>query len=39
VRPYGVVAAFADGITTDRAAVEAAMTSPWANGEFDGRLT
>jgi transposase len=34
-----LVAAFANGITKDRAAVSAAITSPWSNGQTEGQIT
>jgi len=30
---------FARGITTDEAAVGAAITSPWSNGQTEGQIT
>ncbi|OWJ69230.1 ISL3 family transposase [Inquilinus limosus] len=34
-----LVAAFARGVTKDRAAVSAAITSPWSNGQTEGQIT
>ncbi|SEF11113.1 Transposase [Rhizobiales bacterium GAS191] len=34
-----LVAAFANGITKDRAAVSAAITSSWSNGQTEGQIT
>lgn len=34
-----LVATFANGITKDQAAVSAAITSPWANGQTEGQIT
>jgi len=33
-----IVAAFANGVTKDRAAVEAAVRSPWSNGQTEGQI-
>lgn len=33
-----IVAAFANGVMKDRAAVEAAITSPWSNGQTEGQI-
>lgn len=35
----GLVASFANGIVKDRAAVSAAITSPWSNGQTEGQIT
>ncbi|TBD92818.1 hypothetical protein ELH14_07040 [Rhizobium ruizarguesonis] len=35
----GLVASFANGVVKDRAAVSAAMTSPWSNGQTEGQIT
>ncbi|MDZ5650598.1 ISL3 family transposase [Nitrospirillum sp. BR 11828] len=35
----GLVASFANGINKDRAAVAAAITSPWSNGQTEGQIT
>ncbi|MCK3781316.1 transposase, partial [Ensifer sesbaniae] len=35
----GLVASFANGIVKDRAAVSAALTSPWSNGQTEGQIT
>ena len=34
-----VIASFASGITRDRAAVRAAITEPWSNGQTEGQIT
>ncbi|NBJ13879.1 ISL3 family transposase [Microvirga arsenatis] len=34
-----LVAPFANGIVKDRAAVSAAITSPWSNGQTEGQIT
>ena len=34
-----LVAAFASGIIKDQAAVSAAITSPWSNGQTEGQIT
>ena len=34
-----VIAPFASGITRDRAAVRAAITEPWSNGQTEGQIT
>jgi transposase len=34
-----LVATFANGITKDQAAVSAAITSPWSNGQTEGQIT
>jgi transposase len=34
-----VLASFAKGIVADRAAVAAAMTQPWSNGQTEGQIT
>ena len=34
-----VLASFGKGIVTDRAAVTAAMTQPWSNGQTEGQIT
>jgi transposase len=33
------VASFANGITKDKAAVNAAITLPWSNGQTEGQIT
>ena len=35
----GLVGPFANGILKDRAAVSAAITSPWSNGQTEGQIT
>jgi transposase len=35
----GLVASFANGVAKDRAAVAAAIASPWSNGQTDGQIT
>ena len=35
----GLVASFANGVVRDRAAVSAAITSPWFNGQKEGQIT
>ncbi len=35
----GLVASFARGVGQDRAAVQAAMTLPWSNGQTEGQIT
>lgn len=34
-----LIASFANGVMKDRAAVMAAMTSPWSNGQTEGQIT
>lgn len=34
-----LVASFASGILRDRAAVHAAITQPWSNGQTEGQIT
>ena len=34
-----LVASFANGIVKDKAAVSAAITSPWSNGQTEGQIT
>jgi transposase len=34
-----LIASFASGITRDRAAVHAAITEPWSNGQTEGQIT
>ena len=34
-----LVASFASGVLKDRAAVAAAITSPWSNGQTEGQIT
>jgi transposase len=34
-----VIASFASGITRDRAAVRAAITESWSNGQTEGQIT
>ena len=34
-----LVASFANGVTKDRAAVAAAIVSPWSNGQTEGQIT
>ena len=34
-----LVASFANGITKNKAAVSAAITSPWSNGQTEGQIT
>ena len=34
-----LVASFANGIVKDQAAVSAAITSPWSNGQTEGQIT
>ena len=34
-----LIASFANGILTDKAAVIAAITSPWSNGQTEGQIT
>ncbi|MEZ2223528.1 ISL3 family transposase [Rhizobium sp. RCC_161_2] len=34
-----LVAAFANGVAKDRAAVSAAISSPWSNGQTEGQIT
>ena len=33
------VASFANGVIKDKAAVSAAITSPWSNGQTEGQIT
>jgi transposase len=35
----GLVASFATGVAKDRAAVGAALISPWSNGQTEGQIT
>ena len=35
----GIVASFARGVGQDRAAVQAAITLPWSNGQTEGQIT
>ena len=34
-----LVASFANGVVKDKAAVRAAITSPWSNGQTEGQIT
>ena len=34
-----LIASFASGITRDKAAVRAALTEPWSNGQTEGQIT
>jgi transposase len=34
-----LVASFANGVIKDQAAVSAAITSPWSNGQTEGQIT
>lgn len=34
----GLIAAFANGVTKDKAAVTAAIASPWSNGQTEGQI-
>ena len=34
-----LVASFGDGVKRDEAAVRAAITSPWSNGQTEGQIT
>ncbi len=34
-----LVASFANGVIKDEAAVRAAITSPWSNGQTEGQIT
>jgi transposase len=34
-----LVASFANGVVKDKAAVSAAITSPWSNGQTEGQIT
>jgi transposase len=34
-----LIASFANGILKDKAAVVAAITSPWSNGQTEGQIT
>ena len=34
-----LVASFCDGVRKDEAAVSAAITSPWSNGQTEGQIT
>ncbi|KUM28593.1 transposase [Mesorhizobium loti] len=34
-----LVASFANGVTKDYAAVQAAISSPWSNGQTEGQIT
>jgi len=34
----GLIAAFANGVTKDKAAVTAAIASPWSNGQSEGQI-
>ncbi len=35
----GLLASFASGVTKDHAAVAAAITNPWSNGQTEGQIT
>ena len=35
----GALASFAKGLTADHAAVAAALTEPWSNGQTEGQIT
>ena len=35
----GLIGSFASGITKDKAAVRAAITEPWSNGQTEGQIT
>lgn len=35
----GLIASFANGVVKDQAAVSAAITSPWSNGQTEGQIT
>jgi transposase len=35
----GLIASFASGINKDKAAVSAAITEPWSNGQTEGQIT
>jgi transposase len=34
-----IVASFASGVIKDKAAVSAAISSPWSNGQTEGQIT
>ena len=34
-----LVASFANGVTKDKAAINAAITTPWSNGQTEGQIT
>ena len=34
-----MLASFGRGVVSDRAAVDAAITSPWSNGQTEGKIT
>lgn len=34
-----IVASFANGVIKDKAAVDAAIDSPWSNGQTEGQIT
>ena len=36
--PENMVASFANGVTKDKAAVSAAITSGWSNGQTEGQI-
>jgi len=38
-RNYVIVCKFASGVIRDEAAVRAAITSPWSNGQTEGQIT
>ena len=38
-RASSLVASFANGVTKDKAAVHAAITSTWSNGQTEGQIT
>ncbi|WP_352572293.1 transposase [Mesorhizobium sp. M0074] len=38
-RQKNPIASFANGIIRDRAAVRAAITEPWSNGQTEGQIT
>jgi transposase len=35
----GMICSFANGVVKDRAAVSAAITTPWSNGQTEGQIT
>ncbi len=35
----GLLASFAKGLSRDRAAVAAALSKPWSNGQTEGQIT
>jgi transposase len=34
-----LIASFANGVSKDKAAIRAAITEPWSNGQTEGQIT